>query len=688
MNKSYKPWLIAVGVLALVVCLCLSVVCIAGAGILLYQRGGSSPISILGEQPTEVVRTPSWPTLAPEDGGPTRPAGPTATPWIEVSPAGQNSFETLKTLEAMIVPINDPIDLAGRLTGKTGISPTVAAPNPPYQVGNSESFWASNEDTTEHFKVKAVLRYATPHLYFWIEDGVKYNQSELKKLCETFEKNIYPTNRQFFGSEWTPGIDNDVHLYVLYAGNLGSNIAGYYSSADEFPPETNEYSNSHEMFFMNSDSVQLGDLYIYGTMAHEFQHMIHFYRDRNEEGWMNEGFSVLAELLNGYDIGGFDMLFIDDPNLQLNTWADPSKADTSAHYGASFLFVDYFLNRFGEKATQAVVADPENGLDSIDKVLKDLNKIDSATGKLIQADDVFADWAVTNYLNDPQAGDGRYSYPNYKQAPTARPTEEITECPTETQPRSVNQYGTEYIRIACSGKYTLSFSGATEAALLPEGAHSGQYMFWSNKGDESDMTLTHDFDFTSVKGPLTMGFQTWHDIEKGYDYVYLEASEDGKAWQIIKTPSGTDEDPSGNSYGWGYNGETSGWVAEEVDLSKFAGKKVQLRFEYVTDAAVNGEGFLLDDVSIPAVNYQTDFEKDDGGWVGKGFVRLSNNLPQTFRVSLIRLGSEITVEPVNLDEQQSGSVTFDNQGSDEVVLVVSGTTRFTIQPAAYQFTVK
>ena len=35
---------------------------------------------------------------------------------------------------------------------------------------------------------------------------------------------------------------------------------------------------------------------------------------------------------------------------------------------------------------------------------------------------------------------------------------------------------------------------------------------------------------------------------------------------------------------------------EEVDLSQFAGKKVQIRFEYITDAAINGEGFLLDDV--------------------------------------------------------------------------------------------
>ena len=44
------------------------------------------------------------------------------------------------------------------------------------------------------------------------------------------------------------------------------------------------------MFFINSDNVDLGDDYIYGTVAHEFQHMIHWYKDRNEETWVNEGF--------------------------------------------------------------------------------------------------------------------------------------------------------------------------------------------------------------------------------------------------------------------------------------------------------------------------------------------------------------------------------------------------------------
>ncbi len=125
--------------------------------------------------------------------------------------------------------------------------------------------------------------------------------------------------------------------------------------------------------------------------------------------------------------------------------------------------------------------------------------------------------------------------------------------------------------------------------------------------------MTHEFDFSNVSGPLDFSYWTWYDLEAGYDYLYLEASTDGQHWDIVKTPSCTDKDTSGNSYGCGYNaksggGATAKWINENVDLSQYAGKKIQLRFEYVTDAAINGEGFLLDDVSIDAIHYKSDFE--------------------------------------------------------------------------------
>jgi hypothetical protein len=438
------------------------------------------------------------------------------------------------------------------------------------------------------------------------------------------------------------------------------------------------------MFLFSAELTALDDPFTYGVLAHEFQHMIHWYRDRNEEGWINEGFAELAAFINGYGVGFHDWAYVMDTDVQLNDW-DPS-GENSPHYGAAFLFLNYFLNRFGEDATKALVGDVENGMTSIDGVLESTNAVDSQTGEPVRADNVFADWAVTNYLLDDRVEDGRYDYANYPDAPQTSETETFNDCPAEPVTRDVFQYGVDYIRLDCDGDFTLQFEGSTVVGVLPEDPHSGSYAFWSNKGDESDMTLTRSFDFTEVSGPITLSYWTWYDLEEDYDYLYLVASENGEDWQILQTPSGTDEDPSSNSYGWGYNGQSGGWIQETVDLSEFAGKEVQLRFEYVTDAAVNGEGLLIDDLEIPEINYSTDFEADEGGWEGDGFVRIQNNLPQTYQVSIIRHGRDTTVETFPLSGDNTLEVPLQIGGdTSSVTLVVSGTTRFTRQRAAYRF---
>jgi len=597
------------------------------------------------------------------------------------------STETVETLGQALVPENDPSQLACALKGTCNIPATMEPPTAPHVIGDKQKFWVSNVDTNKNFQVDAALKYVTAHVYFWVEDGVSYDEKELKDLADAFENKIYPTDREFFGSEWSPGIDGDVHIYILYARGLGNSIAGYFSSADEVSPLAHPYSNAHEMFDFNADNTNLGDNFTYGVLAHEFQHMIHFAQDRNETSWINEGFSEVAAFLNGYDVGGFDGLYISNPDLQLNDWPNDQNA-TSPHYGASFLYLTYFLDRFGEDATKAVVKDPANGFDGIDDVLKQLAVTDPVTKQPILADDVFIDWAVTNYVLDGKVGDGRYIYHNYSAASSPSATETISDCPQAPLPREVHQYGVDYIQITCQGDHTLHFEGSTATGLLPVNADSGKYAFWSNKGDESDMTLTHEFDLTNVSGSINLTYHTWYDLEKDYDYLYLEASTDGEHWQILTTPSGTADNPSGNSYGWGYNGKSNDWIEESVDLSQFAGKKVQLRFEYVTDAAVNGEGLLLDDVKIDAINYQSDFETDDGGWQAKGFVRVENVLPQTYRLALITKGDTTTVTQIPLNPDQTADIPLSLKAGEDATLVVTGTTRFTRLPAAYQVEIK
>ncbi len=642
----------------------------------------------------EVVSTP----VSQLDPTNSSPVGTTQVPGFPPLPVVVLT-DTIQTLENTFIPINDPIDLAHRLLGLNDLSPTEPPPASFFSTGAQQSFWVGNGDVN-NFRVDATLQYVTDHAYFWIEDGVYFRIHDLRDLADAFENQIYPTNSSFFGSEWTPGVDGDPHIYILYARGIGDENAGYFSSADEYPQQVNRFSNGHEMFLVNADNSPLDDRYTFGILAHEFQHMIHWYQDRNESGWVSEGFSELAVLLNNFYSGGFDALYTSQPDLQLNNWPDelnnwPDELDedTTPHYGAGFLFFSYFLDRFGEPATKALVTNQDNDLNSVDTTLQQINAVDPQTGKLITADSFFLDWAVTNYLMDPKVSDGRYAYTSYKGAPRAEPTETINSCPISDLTRDVHQYGVDYIRFRCPGSYTIHFEGSIQTPLLPQDPHSGGFAFWSNKNDESDTTLTQTFDLTNHSGPLSFSYWAWYDIENGWDYTYLEASTNGVDWQILTTPSGTSTDPQGNSYGWGYTGASGGgpspiWIHETVDLSQFAGKKLSLRFEYVTDSNVTGEGFLLDDLSIPEIGYSTDFETDATGWQAEGWARIQNVLPQSYGLALITEGDNTSVQNITLYPDISADIPFTiGNGVDDVILVVTGTTRFTRQLAPYRFSI-
>ena len=591
---------------------------------------------------------------------------------------------TLDTLNESVVPINDPIDLAGRLGGKPGVPSQLIDPNAPYELGAKKEFWVTNTDTNENFKVNMTLQFVGDNLYFWIQDGVKYKDSDLQKLATTFDQEIVPTNREFFGSEWNPGVDGDPRFHVLYAGGLGEYLAGYFSSADELHPDAHPYSNAHEMFLLNSDTVRLYESYTYGTLAHEFQHMIHWYQDKNEETWVNEGFSMLAEHINDLDSGGFDWDYMRNPDLQLNNWGGET-GENGPNYGASFLFMVYFLDRFGEDATKALVSHDANGFAGIDEVMKELNIINPDTGKPYTGIEVFADWTVANWLQKSGLDKKRYDYLSYTPF-DMNATETHYSCPV-TITSDVYQFGVDYIEFACKGSYPLNFQGSDAVKLLPfQNPPSGDYFFWSNQGDESNMRLKQEFDLTGVTGQVELAFKTWYDLETDCDYVYISASTDGVNWEILNSERCTSENPSGNSYGCGWNGQTHTWVGESVDLSKFAGQRVTLQFDYVTDAAVNGRGMALDDFAIPAIGYQSNLETDDGGWIAEGFVRVQNLLPQSFTVSIIRNGNPKTVEHYFVEAGEKLQLTIDinDPRHESVVLLVSGTTLFTTEKATYK----
>jgi hypothetical protein len=670
-----RGWIVALSVVFMIIaCGCMFIVGVYGLNYYLKNitDGGAGFTSSSLPTSTPIVIRPQIESISEPSGE-------------KLTIASQN--KTLNALKSVEIPPNDYRDLAKRLEGKDDIPLTISQPNQPFEIGDQETFWVLNVDSNENFEVETTLQFVTDHVYFWIQEGVDFDQGALEKLVQTFEDEIYPRNRAFFGSEWTPGVDGDEHLYIIYAKDLGERLMGYFSSADELHPLAHEFSNAHEAFVLSADTVDLASEYAYGVLAHEFHHMIHWNRDRNEDSWVNEGFSELAVLLNGYEVGS-EYSYIIDTDLQLNDWPY-NNGNTSPHYGAAFLFLTYFLDRFGEQATQLLVANPANGFEGIDQVLEQIEAIDPLTGELIQADDVFIDWVIASFLMNENVIDGRFTYHIFPEAPQAEATETIYECPTESLTRDVHQYGVDYIRINCRGDFVFRFEGSSVAKIVPEDPYSGDYYYWSNKGDEADMTLTRRFDFTDHEGPLTLTFWSWYDLEEDYDYVHLEVSEDGESWDILVTPSGTPDDPSGNSYGWGYNGFSGGWIQESVDLSHYAGKDVQIRLEYVTDAVANGEGMLIDDIAIPEIGYFSDFEGSVEDWQTDGWLLVENALPQTYRLALITFGETIEVNHIPLKNDVTADVRLSlNQDINEAVLVVSGTTRFTRQKAAYRIEIQ
>ena len=650
-SQSNKRALVILGVLGILV-----IVLLVGAGVLLAQVfSGGVELPAVATEPAVTFST------------------------------AQPDNSTLKKIQQAKVPTSQWVDIASRLQGKKNVPAAVTSLAPLLKIGDKQAFWILNNTTSQHLQEQASLQYISSHVYFWVQDGLTPSPESIKLMGDTFENKIYPTDRQLFGSEWTPGVDNDVHLYIVFTRGPSNHALAYFSSEDELNPLIDPFSNGHELFVVNASLHSQLDDAVLSYLAHEFQHMIEYNMHRTMEGWMNEGLAVLASFKNDYGTGGYDTSFIPHPDLQLNDF--PNNEDAVVpHYGAAFLFLDYYLSRFGDASVTQLVKNPAGGLDDVDATLGQIGAKDAHTGQAVNADDLFADWTAANYLGDAVVGDGRYAYSNFPDAPKVQDTQTISSCPLDRQSGTVHQYGADYIHITCRGSYTLSFQGSTRVTVLPADPHSGSQYFWSNKGDESDMTLTHAFDFAAVSGPVSMTYWNWYDVEKNYDYVYLLASTDGQNWEMVKTSSGTTDNPGNNNLGIGYNGASGSWLKETVDLSKYAGQKVQLRFEYITDAEVFGEGYLLDDVSIPAIGYSTDFEADDGGWEASGFVRIQNMLPQTYRLSLIDLGSPKSVTTLDLTADQTTSVTLGLR--NDVVLIVSGTTRYTRQLASYELTIK
>jgi immune inhibitor A len=574
-------------------------------------------------------------------------------------------YPTLTALQETVVPASDPVALTRRLRGIKNIPPPPVSP-PVRQIGEKQLFWVSNDSENSEFQVSATLRVIGEHIYMWLEDGAPVSDTDLQALADAFDNTIYDSVRNLWGSEATPGVDGDPRIYGLFAHNLGSGLAAYFVGRHTFPVEVYPTSNQHEMFFFNLDGIgtfNIANPYVESVVVHEFQHMIRANIQDNDALWLNEGLSTFTQLLLYNDLGSA-LNFLSAPQTQLNTWAE--EEPRAPHYGAAMLFIDYYYERYGLDAVHQLSADPGISLDAFDHVLKSMDEPG--------VDELFADWSVANVVLDPSLGDGQYGYHNLPaDLPTPTPIAIIESYPYKIDGQS-NQYANDYFVLTNLGnqqKLSISFTSPESVQLIPTDAASGQWIWYSNRGDVSDMTLTRAFDLSAVT-EATLAYKAWYDIEEGWDYGYVMVSaDDGESWDILPTSHTTDSNPHGNAYGPGYSGESSGWINESISLDEYAGKTILVRFEMITDDGISQPGLAIDDVSIREIGYKSNFEADDGGWEGEGWIRIDNRLPQQTWIQVIeQVGSDIEVTRWLAAGEGTWSLSL-AEGTDQVTLSVS-----------------
>jgi hypothetical protein len=192
--------------------------------------------------------------------------------------------------------------------------------------------------------------------------------------------------------------DDDPEIWLfLYEmeGYMGYTFDGYFKADDELDGST---SNHHEMLHINSLNNPADGDYSLSVQAHEFQHLIHYGKDPNEIAFVNESMSELAMVLTGF---GADESWV-------SSWlADPSDplmmAGPDYNYGVFLLFGDYLYERFGGDFVLSLVADPDNGVASLDALLGAADAPTTFAAAL-------GDLALAIAVNDPALGGGEYGF--------------------------------------------------------------------------------------------------------------------------------------------------------------------------------------------------------------------------------------------------------------------------------------
>jgi Zinc carboxypeptidase len=184
--------------------------------------------------------------------------------------------------------------------------------------------------------------------------------------------------------------------------------------------------------------------------------------------------------------------------------------------------------------------------------------------------------------------------------------------------------------------------------------HTGSYYAYSQIADVSYKRLTRTVDLTGQSGG-NLSFWISRDTEQDWDYVFVEAHTVGQDdWTTLPDANGhtsqstgpNDPDlascpagwhelhpwlahyqtfdgsgactPTGTSGEWNAaTGRSTGWEQWSLDLSRYAGKQVEVSISYASDWSAQGLGAFVDDTTV-STGETTSFEDGLGGWTVSG----------------------------------------------------------------------
>ncbi|PWI49257.1 hypothetical protein CEE45_02635 [Candidatus Heimdallarchaeota archaeon B3_Heim] len=325
-------------------------------------------------------------------------------------------------------------------------------------VDSSRLFWVPDVSTYpyEFYQINATLKVNGPHSLIY-SNTTAVSDPELLDMNDSFESLVYPTITDFFGTP--PDIDgnNKIILLVYDIDEIEYGfVAGFFYSLNQYlntelhPSE--RYSNEAEI--LHIDILAAGNM---DTVAHEFQHLIHFGHDDDEETWFEEGASMFAEYLIGGDAfsGGVGTDFQDNPDVSLTYW-DLGGSSVLANYGASYTFFLYLAEQYG------------GNLIIKDLVERSVNGITSIENSLIQSGydvpfvEVFRNWTIANFLDDTSFADGAYGY--YNDSVLVNTEYTYVMSPLPRTENSVPFWGTDYLKFSYPSELPFTFEFQSESS--------------------------------------------------------------------------------------------------------------------------------------------------------------------------------------------------------------------------------